>query len=169
MLFVMPLFRKPNERVSGDDLLARVVRERMPGADDETQRLVVSVCGLVASVVYADRQYTPEEQAQVRKALSHVHGLDAAGVDAVCEVLEKHMVQIATINPQKHTRELRDLTDVEFRREVLDLLLELAAADDKLTLVETDLLRRTASAMGLTQDDYLHAQAKHKDKIGLLR
>jgi hypothetical protein len=36
-------------------------------------------------------------------------------------------------------------------------------------LIETDLLRGTTTAPGLSQDDYVHAQARHRDKVKLLR
>ncbi|MEY4580368.1 MAG: hypothetical protein RL701_5071, partial [Pseudomonadota bacterium] len=32
-----------------------------------------------------------------------------------------------------------------------------------------DLLRRTTSALGLTTDDYLAAQARHREKLSVLR
>jgi uncharacterized tellurite resistance protein B-like protein len=161
--------RKPSAKLTGTDLLREAVREHMSDADETTQRLVVAVCGLLATVAYADRQYVSEERARVREALSSVQGLSPAGVDAVCEVLDTQILELATINPQLYTRELRQLGEVSLRREVLDLLIDLAASDDTLTLGETDLLRRTGAALGLSSDDYVHAQSRHRDKLQMLK
>ena len=160
---------KGSKKVSGADILRAAVGEHLPEADQATQRLVVGLCGLIASVAFIDRQYTSEERAHVRTVLSNVHGLSAAGADAICELLEAHVVEIATANTHQYSRDVREHADVALRRDVLDVLVDLAASDDTLSLGETDLLRRTASALGLSQDDYVHAQARHRDKIALLR
>ena len=55
------------------------------------------------------------------------------------------------------------------RVELLQTLLELAAADGAITHHETNLLRLVTRALGLSQLDYNHAQAKHRDRIAALR
>jgi uncharacterized tellurite resistance protein B-like protein len=125
--------------------------------------------GLLASVAYADRKYTPEEQDQVRGALARVQGLDAAAVDTICTTLRDHIARIALGSTHTYTRDLRELVAPEVRREVLDVLVDLAAADGELVLAETDLLRRTAAALGLSPDDYLAAQARHRERLSLLK
>jgi uncharacterized tellurite resistance protein B-like protein len=166
------IFRKraPNPPVlQGQDRLERLIRAHLPDADDETRRLAGALTGLLACVAYADRKYDVTEQAHTREALQRVHGLGTAGVDAICEALQLHIAELATTNMQVHTRQLRELSELELRREVLDVLVDLAAADGELSLVETDLLRRTTAAMGLTQDDYLAAQARHRERLSVLR
>ena len=160
---------KGSKKVSGVDILRAAVADHLPEADQATQRLVMGLCGLIASVAFIDRQYTSEERAHVRAVLATVHGLSAEGAEAICELLDVHVSEIATSNTHQYSRDVREHGDVALRRDVLDVLVELAASDDKLTLAETDLLRRTASALGLSQDDYVHAQARHRDKLALLR
>jgi uncharacterized tellurite resistance protein B-like protein len=46
---------------------------------------------------------------------------------------------------------------------------DLAAADGEVSLSETDLLRRTATAMGLTPDDYLASKRRHRDRLSVLK
>jgi uncharacterized tellurite resistance protein B-like protein len=149
--------------------LSALVGAQLSEPEPETVQLVAALTGLLACVAYADRHYSEAEQAHVRRSLSAVHGLPPAGVEAICNVLRDHIVTIAVSNMHVHTRVLRELGDLELRREVLDVLVELAAADGELALAETDLLRRTASSMGLTADDYLASQARHRDKLRTLR
>jgi uncharacterized tellurite resistance protein B-like protein len=162
-------FGKRNSAPVAGDRLDLVIRAQLPNADDEALRLTIAIAGLLASVAYADRKYTPEEQAHVRAALSRVQGLDAAAVETICETLQKHIVRIGVGNTHAYTRDLRELVDVEARREVLDVLVDLAAADGELVLAETDLLRRTASALGLSPDDYLASQQRHRERLALLK
>ena len=94
---------------------------------------------------------------------------DAADADAICEALRQHLLTIAAGNSQRHTRALRELTEPELRQEVLEALVDLAAADGELAMVETELLRRTASALGLDQNAYVRAQARHRERLSVLK
>lgn len=156
------------------DVLSDLVRRELRGRrrdddDDDAARIVIAVAGLLASVAYADRVYGEAERAYAKDALSRLDGLTPEGVTAICDLLAEHGHTIAAQNPQAFTRELRERVDVELRREVLDVLVDLAAADGELALAETDLLRRTATALGLTNDDYLAAQQHHRDKLSVLK
>jgi uncharacterized tellurite resistance protein B-like protein len=160
---------KPAIAASGTDALQAMVRSSLRDADEDTERVVIAVAGLLASVAYADRVYGAAERGYARAALARLDGLTDEGVDAICEVLEQRGQEIAAQNPQAFTRELRERVEVPLRREVLDVLVDLAAVDGELSLAETDLLRRTAAALGLTPDDYLASQQRHRDKLSLLR
>ena len=92
-----------------------------------------------------------------------------SGVDAVCATLREHIGEIAAVDAPRHARALRELADRELRVHVLDLLVDLAAADDQVVLAETNVLRQTTTALGLSQDDYNAAQSKHRDKLTVLR
>jgi len=156
-------------RAPSADVLRDLVRSEMRDADEDSARIVISVAGLLARVAYADRVYGEAEQAYTRDALSRLHGLTSDGVAAICDLLKQHGRTIAAQNPQAFTRELRERVDVELRREVLDVLVDLAAVDGEVSLAETDLLRGITAALGLTGDDYLHAQTRHREKLSLLR
>ena len=141
----------------------------MGDVDEESVAMVEAVAGLLACVAYADREYSDAEQSQVRAELRRVHGLSEAGVNAICAVLAEHIQEVATVNPQAYTRALRDLGEPEMRREVLEVLVDLAAADDEVSMAEADLLRRTTAALGLEQADYNAAQERHRERLSLLK
>jgi uncharacterized tellurite resistance protein B-like protein len=148
---------------------AGVVRANMTGTDEETIRIVVAVAGLLGTVAYADRRYSSEEERRIRQELERIHALTPAGVDAVCAALREHIVDISTIEAPIYARELLTLTDRDLRMQVLDALVDLAAVDDEITVAETNLLRLTATALGLTQDDYNGFQARHRDKLTVFK
>jgi uncharacterized tellurite resistance protein B-like protein len=70
---------------------------------------------------------------------------------------------------QAHTRLLRDGAELEQRREILDVLVDLGATDGELSMDETNLLRRVTTALGLSQDDYVAAQSRHRERLSVLR
>jgi uncharacterized tellurite resistance protein B-like protein len=148
-------------------VLEQTVRAHL--SDTEGARIVAAIAGLLGTVAYADRQYAAVEEERIRQELARVHGLTAAGVEAICAVLREHIVEISTVEAPVYARELLALADRDLRLEVLDALVDLAAADDEITVAETNLLRLTATALGLTQQDYNAAQARHVDKLKVLR
>jgi uncharacterized tellurite resistance protein B-like protein len=148
---------------------AGVVRANMAGTDEETVRIVVAVAGLLGTVAYADRRFAPEEEQRIRRELERIHALTPSGVDAVCAALREYIVEIATIEAPLYARELLALTDRDLRVEVLDALVDLAAVDNEISVAETNVLRLTATALGLTQADYNTCQARHRDKLAVLK
>ncbi len=153
----------------GDELgpLFDLVRHHMPGADEETARIVTSIAGLLAGVAYADTRVSPEEVRTIRSEIARVQFLGPQGVDAIMDALQADLVAHATTLAARYTRTLRDLADRDLRVQVLGALVDVAAADGHISADEVATLRRTATALGLDQDDYNRLQARHRDKLGL--
>jgi len=150
------------------DRLAEIVERYLADADDATRRIVTAVAGLLAKVAYADGHYSTQEEATIQKELSRVHGLSQAGVDAICGLLSDQISHVALRGDHDWTRDLRELAERELRLEVLEVLIEMAVADEVLKHDEQTQLRRIAKALSLTQDEYNALQAKHRDKLSTL-
>ncbi len=160
---------KPQESAPlARDRLAEIVEKYLGDADEATRRIVTAVAGLLARIAYADGDYSTQEEAAIRTELSRVHGLSQAGIDAICGLLADQISHVALLGDHDWTRDLRDLADRELRLEVLEVLVEMAVADQVLKLDEQTQLRRIAKALSLTQDEYNAVQAKHRDKLSTL-
>lgn len=159
----------PTEDLSGADALRTSIARELPGADAETVAVVTSMAGLLGAVAYADRNYSAEEEARVRHELSRVEGMSAMGIDAICKVLREHIVEISTVQIPRYARALTELADTDLRREVLRALVDLAAADSSISVVETNLLRQITKSLGLSQQDYVELQAKHREYLESLK
>ena len=161
-------FRKDSEvELEGAALLESRLAEHMPAADAGTVSICTAIAGLLASVAYADGDY--DEESKIRELLGSMQGLTSIGVDAVLSVLRKHIREIHTIQGSRYTRCLVDLADRDLRFHILEMLVEVAAADGTISFDEVTYLRRTANALALTKDDYNRLQAKYRDKLGSLR
>jgi uncharacterized tellurite resistance protein B-like protein len=154
---------------SGATELFHVVRKELPEADEETRTVVVAIVGLLGAVAYADRDFSDAEERRIHDELSRINGMSESGIRAICSVLRQHIVEVSTVQLPRYARVLVDLADHELRVELLQTLLELAAADGTITHHETNLLRLVTQALGLSQVDYNHAQAKHRDRLAALK
>lgn len=158
----------PRDQPRASETLLALVKRAMPEASPQDAAIVGALAGLFAFVAYADRSYTDAEKQAVRAALSRIHTLTAHGIDAVCALLETQIAALAHESLQNYTRVLYELTDRDARLEFLDVLMDVATADDVLSTDETNGLRRIANLLGLSERDYLAAQAQHKGRLSVL-
>ena len=157
------------EAPEGAEQLRHVVAQQLPGADAESVLVVTAIAGLLGTVAYADRNYSEAEERRVRQELERVHGMTGAGIEAICAALRSHIVEVSTVQAPRYSRLLVELGDRELRVEVLEVMVELAAADGEISVQEVNLLRQITTALGLTQADYNAAQEKHRDRLSVLR
>ncbi|RYZ02414.1 MAG: hypothetical protein EOO73_31865 [Myxococcales bacterium] len=154
---------------AGADALRRSIQEHLPSADSETVTVVTSMAGLLGAVAYADRNYSAAEEARVREELARVSGMTPVGIDAICGALREHIVEVSTVQIPRYARALVELADVELRREVLSALIDLAAADSSISVAETNLLRQITKSLGLSQNDYVELQGRHRQHLDSLK
>jgi uncharacterized tellurite resistance protein B-like protein len=152
-----------------DPELLEPVRAAMPSADEDTVRIVAAIAGLLGAVAYADGVYQPAEAAQVRRELDRIQGLNSYGVATILRVLEERLVDLATVDIARAARALRELADPDLRREVLALLLRLAAADGSIASREVAMMRQITTALGLSQSDYNAIQSEYRDLLEVLK
>ncbi|HJL20036.1 MAG TPA: TerB family tellurite resistance protein [Sandaracinaceae bacterium LLY-WYZ-13_1] len=161
--------RAPVTEPTVDEVLLSIARDHMPDTSEDEVRIVAAVAGLVGCVAYADGHYGPDESREVEALLGRVHDLPRAAVNAICALLDERIAELARGEVHEHARVLKAGTEREARLEMLDVLMDLAAADGVITVDETELLRRVAKLMGLSTDEYVAAQARHRDKLSVLR
>jgi uncharacterized tellurite resistance protein B-like protein len=153
----------------GAELVYATVRRELPEGDEETVLVVTAMVGLLGVIAYADRDYSAEEEQRVRTHLARVMGLSADGIEAIVSALRTHIVEVSAVQAPRYARVLRELADHELRVQVLELMLEIAAADAAITTAETNTLRQLTTALGLDQDDYNRAQEAHRHLLSALR
>lgn len=154
---------------SASDELRQLVARSLPGADAHEAAIVGALAGLFATVAHADRAYSPAERAHIHQALGRVPGLAEGAVIAIESLLSERMAELAHESLQTYSRVLYEGLERPARAEVFEVLMDLAAADDVLDMHETNLLRRIANALGLSEQEYLASQERHREKLALLK
>src|SRR5687768_2129379 len=88
--------------LAGAESLLEIVRTELPTADKETIRVVTAMAGLLAAVAYADREFSGAEDARLRSELRRIDGMTEDGVRAIVAALQKHVVEIATVQVPRY-------------------------------------------------------------------
>jgi uncharacterized tellurite resistance protein B-like protein len=168
---VLSWFKADNttDKLDEEQALLATVRAALPQADQDTIRIVSASAGLLACVAFADRDYSEAEEARMHELLTTIDGIDGQAATHILATLRAHARAFSTVQSPRFCRTLRELGDRELRVHVLDLLVEVAAADEKVTHSEVTVLRQLTTALGLEQGDYNTAQEKHRSKITALR
>jgi uncharacterized tellurite resistance protein B-like protein len=169
MLFEWLFGEKQDTAATASGELRQLVAHSMPGADAHTAAIVGATAGLLATVAHADRKYTEAEREAVRDSLSKVQGLGAGAFTAIEELLSERVAELAHEPLQTYTRVLYEGLERPARAEVFEALMDLAAADEVLDMNETNLLRRIARALGLSDHEYNDSQARHRQRLSVLR
>lgn len=158
----------PDKPATASDALHALVARSMPSADRAAAAQVASVAGLLACVAHADRAYTEAERSALKRTLGRVADLGEGAVAAIETLLDERMAELAHESLQTYTRVLYEGLTREARLEVLEVLLELASADQRLDMGETHLLRRIARGLGIGDDEYTRLQEPHKARLSVL-
>jgi len=141
----------------------------MQDADDATVAIVGAVACLLALVAHADSDFADSELSEIERQLARIEGFTAAGIETVCDLLRRHGSALSAEGIQACTRVLYEQSDREMRLEVLDVLMDVAAADGVITMEETNLLRRVCAALGLSDADYLASQTRYREPLSVLK
>lgn len=162
-------FRSNHAAPTNPTSLDAVVAHALPQADAETRAIVTGIAGLFGTVSYADRKFSAEEKRIVRDLLLTIVGIGPAQADAILGELESNIIVVSTTEAPRFSRMLMQFGDRDLRLHVLDMLLDVAAADHALGNEEVVLLRQITRALGLEQADYNDLQSKHRDKLSALQ
>ncbi len=156
--------RKPSQPEAPSDLPG-LITAALPDADEETRSIVHAVAGLLGCVAYADRDFSAHEEMVAENILSRIDGMTPSRAKDIVARLRLQIVNVSTIECPRYCRTLVQLCTRELRVEVLDALLEIAAADGQIGNDEVVVLRTLTRALGLDQTDYNRLQAPHRDLL----
>ena len=131
----------------------RDLRKALPHDESVLLRYIGTVVVLLGKVAWADGGVTPKEDESLRSLLAHIEGLAPAGVDAVCEVLHGKIPSFSESEMEAVYTELRSLCDGNERRQIMRLLLNVAAVDGRLSDAERRELERISEELGVALRD----------------
>lgn len=135
------------------DSLMRDLRRALPEDESVLLRYIGTVVVLLGKVAWADGKVTPKEEESLRALLSHIEGLAPSGVDAVCQVLHGKIPAFSDTEMDLVYRELRALCDGAERKQIMRLLLSIAAVDGRLSEVERRELALISEELGVSLEE----------------
>jgi uncharacterized tellurite resistance protein B-like protein len=128
------------DRLGGDDAGPTAA----PGGPTRVQ---LAACALLLELAHADGEFSPEEQAHLRRALSRQFGLDQATGDELLRLADAERAQ--SLDHFQFTRLIVAEYDLRRKMELAAIMWGVILADGRLSDHETHLVRKMASLMQL--------------------
>ncbi len=141
------------------DALMADLRTALPHDESVLLRYIATVVVLLGKVAWADGQVTPKEDERLRALLTHIEGLGPAGVEAVCDALHGKIPSFSGDEMDLVYSELRAICDGNERKQIMRMLLSIAAVDGRLTEAEHDELSTISQELGVSLEDVVEAPA----------
>lgn len=156
----------PNRELHLEDFIKNkvyyAVRRHLGEADldiPETELRKLSLAGgLMAQVAQVDREVTEDEFDIIARALQTEWGIPEEAAALVTEVAVSEVN--ADLDFFRLTREFTSSTTEAERIHFLDILFAVAKADGRISLAENDEIRRIASSLNLTRQQFIDAKDK---------
>jgi uncharacterized tellurite resistance protein B-like protein len=174
----MNRIRQLFEKVMGDETASDV-----PPSDDSVGGIIDALHNLprqkaryVATFAYvlgraanADRDTSDVETGRMQDILMRIGGLEQRDAALAVEAATHRNALFGSTDDFVVTREFRNLSSVEERRELVDGAFAIVAADDSISGVEEVEVRKIASELGFTDPEYIAMRQKWNDKRDVLK
>jgi len=116
----------------------------------------LAVALLLLELARSDFDFPEVERIKIRDLLAQRYQLDAAGADALLQ--QAQALEQEAVSLYDYVQALNARLDPRAKREVMEMLWQLAYADGRLDKYEEHLLRKLAGLLYVSDEDYIRAK-----------
>lgn len=163
-----PEQRAADEFASSAEAMRGVV-ERLERLEPERARYVARFAYVLGRVANADLEVTEVETRAMERQVRTLGGLDEGEAVLVVEIAKAQHRLFGATDSFSITREFALAATPEQKRELLECLFAVSAADENVSGVEENEIRRIVKELDLPHEEFTAARASYRDHIALLR
>ena len=150
------------------DTVRRIVSE-LDRLDPQRARFLAAFAYVLSRVAGADHHVSEIETAKMIELVQRFGHLSEAQAVLVVEIAKSQNRLFGGTENFLVTREFRTIASDDERRDALDCVFAVSAADDELTLEEEAQIRQVASELGFSHEEYVRARLAYSDKRTVFR
>jgi uncharacterized tellurite resistance protein B-like protein len=154
---------------SGDSETVRRIVAELDELDPARARYLAAFAYVLSRVAIADSTITEVETDRILEIVRRTGHLSEEQAVLVVEIAKRYVRLFGGTENFLVTREFRDVASEEQRRDMLDCLFAVSAADDDVTGSEEQQIWQIASELGFPHDEYVNARMAYSDKRSVLR
>jgi uncharacterized tellurite resistance protein B-like protein len=159
--------RSAKER--GDTETVRRIVAELDEMEPARARYLAAFAYVLGRVAAADLHVSEMETEKMSEIVRRVGHLSEAQAILVVQIARNQNRLFGGTEDFLVTREFREIATDEERRELLDCLFAVAAADGEISADEEGQIRQTASELGFQHPDYVAMRLKYSDKRSVFR
>ena len=153
----------------GDTETVRRIVHELDKLEPDRARYLAAFAYVLSRVAGADSDFSAAETAKMTELVSRVGNLPEAQAIVVVEIAKSQNRLFGGTENFLVTREFRELASDAQRRDLLECLFAVSAADDLVTTEEEGQIWQIATELGFTHADYIAVRAGYSDKRSVMR
>jgi len=157
------------DSTAGDTETVRRIVSRLQELPAERARFVAAFAYVLSRVAHADLDISAEETAKMEDLVRSRSGLPEEQAVLVGEIAKSQNRLFGGTENFLVTREFATMSSPEQRRELLDALFAVAAADGGISTAEESQIGQIASELGFSQREYADARSAWNEYRDVLR
>lgn len=155
--------------VSGDTETVRRIVGQLDRLDLAQARYLAAFAYVLSRVANADLAISDVESEKMVQLVQHAGRLPEDQAILIVAIAKTQNRLFGGTEDFLVTRELREIATDEQRRDVLDCLFAVAAADDRISAEEEGRLRQIAGELGFEHAEFVSARMAYSDKRSVFR
>ncbi len=164
-----PRTARPAEGSSPETDTVRRIIEELEGLEPKRARYIASFAFILSRVAHADLKISEEETQAMERLVVEVGRLpDEQAVLVVHMAKTQNMLFGGTENFLV-TREFNKIATHDQKLALLECLFGVSAADESISTVESNEVRRIAKELLLSHADYIAARSAYRDYLAVLK
>jgi uncharacterized tellurite resistance protein B-like protein len=153
----------------GDTDTVRRIVDELDKLDPRRARFLAAFAYVLSRVAAADQHVSDVETAKMIELVQRFGHLSEAQSVLVVEIAKSQNRLFGGTENFLVTREFREIASEDERRDALDCVLAVSAADEAMTPDEEAQIRQIASELGFSHEDYVSARLAYSDKRTVFR
>lgn len=147
----------------------RRIAAELEALPPDRARYVAAFAYVLSRVAHADLEISADETHEMEEIVRRLGHLPDDQAVLVVEIAKSQARLFGGTENFLVTRELAEMAEPEQKRELLDCLFAVSAADDSISSAEETQIRQIASELGFSHKEYVEARSAWSDKREVLR
>ncbi len=156
------------EFVSDTETVRRIVRE-IDRLEPAQGRYIAAFAFVLSRVANSDMEISEEETQRMEEVIREAGGLEEAQAVLVVQIAKSQQSLLGGTENYLVTREFNKIADREQKERLLHCLFEVSAADDEISMVEENEVRKIAEELRFDHHEFSAIRSKYNEKRSLLR
>ncbi len=153
----------------GDTETVRKIVGQLDALPRERARFIAAFAYILGRVANADRHVSAEETAAMEEVVRRFGALPEEHAVLVVQIAKSQNQLFGGTENYLVTREFREISSSGERRQLLDCMFAVSAADDSISSAEESQIRQIASELGFNHREYVQARLAYSDQREVLR
>jgi uncharacterized tellurite resistance protein B-like protein len=161
--------RTPKPQSPAETAAVRKIVDSLDRLDPQTARRLAAFAYILSRVARADLVVTDDETRAMETIIARHGQLPADQAIVVVHMAKHQNLLFGATEDFLVTREFNEISTREEKLALLACLFEVAAAGSLISVAEDNEIRRIASELGLSQEEFLAARAPFRDRLAVLQ